>query len=326
MEPAGTIKDISTTVPHGYVEVIAVDDCSDPGQSEDLSGYPGVSSVVLKRRKGLFEAKRRAIEMAKSDRVVVIDAHMRFDSSGWAQRLADHIDADPTSITCTACFGFGGHRSRDERGGEHPGLNGPRSSRNLYYGGNMVLRRLRQKKAELPRLEIMEPKWQKLQGKGTYDVPCVLGACYGLNRSWFYKIGGFGRMRTWGGQEMCLSLKSWLAGGRCQIDTSIEVGHFFRTEAPNPHPSRDLWMNRMRIAEVCLPREAADFVVDEIGEHHPDARGLFKRDLPRIKAERRRFQAYVGPNALDELLLKFPQIGWDVEKEGRRCGTALARG
>ena len=157
----------------------------------------------------------------------------------------------------------------------------------------------------------LEPKWQGRQREGTYELPSLLGANYGITKSWWDRIGGLRGLKAWGGQEACLSLKTWLAGGKCKIRTDIEIGHIFRGSAPYTASHVAIWHNKMRMALTVLPDPYGRRIHDEIAAKHPAAAAMIREDLGDVIAERAAFMRIRKPGALEALVKKFNlQMEW----------------
>lgn len=106
---------------------------------------------------------------------------------------------------------------------------------------------------------IIEAKWMK-RNEGIYEIPCVLGAAYGVSTDWFKHLRGWEGHKYWGTAEPMLSLKSWLAGGSCKMASHIETGHIFGRKSVNNVPYSILLYNKMFIAKTILPKISDDLI------------------------------------------------------------------
>ena len=109
---------------------------------------------------------------------------------------------------------------------------------------------------------ILEAKWRV---KSEKKIPCVLGACYVMNTEWYRHLKGFLGHRMWGTLEPYISLKSWLAGGDCQI-TDVESNHIFGGNK-NKTPQKYVLHNKLFVARTVLP-EMADDLDDYLGNNN----------------------------------------------------------
>ena len=62
-----------------------------------------------------------------------------------------------------------------------------------------------------------------------FQTPAMPGGIFAVNAHWFAEIGSFDqKMEIWGGENIDLSLRSWLCGGSMYIIPCSHVGHVFR--------------------------------------------------------------------------------------------------
>ena len=53
---------------------------------------------------------------------------------------------------------------------------------------------------------------------GGYDAGMNICSIYNISRSWFLELGGYDAgMNIWGGEQIELSLRNWMCGGRMEI-------------------------------------------------------------------------------------------------------------
>jgi len=309
-EPIETVRSMLETSPPGFLEILAFDDGTrgDLSCHMELAAMPQVRATYSDATFGLFEAKSRMAVGARAPTLIVVDAHMRF-RPGWAEALVAEAEAHPTSFVGTACLGLGWNGKKDDPD-EKSGSWSLDNPRGRYHGASAMIRKLvlaKGLKSGPPRhLLWMEPKWLRRIAEGPYELPCPLGACYAMTRAWWDRIGGLWGLRGWGGQEMCLSMRTWMAGGTCRIDPGIEVGHLFRSSAPHARPPWHQVYNRLRVAVETLPRLISAGLIDELVRRHGNTKAgdVLRQDMPRILDARsalgteeeleRRFWAFVG--------------------------------
>jgi glycosyltransferase involved in cell wall biosynthesis len=98
------------------------------------------------------------------------------------------------------------------------------------------------------------------EGKGEItDTMSCLGACWFLDRQWYWELGGLDEAHgSWGNMGVEIACKAWLSGGRMVTNHRTTYAHMFRTQGRDfgfPYPisfyeqeaarehSRKLWMN-----------------------------------------------------------------------------------
>ena len=59
-------------------------------------------------------------------------------------------------------------------------------------------------------------------------------------------------MNRWGGENLELSFKCWMCGGRVVIVPCSRVGHVFRSRTPYALTNWDIARNNLRVAEVWM--------------------------------------------------------------------------
>jgi glycosyltransferase involved in cell wall biosynthesis len=96
--------------------------------------------------------------------------------------------------------------------------------------------------------------------KGPYiETMSLLGACWFLDREWYWELGGSDEAHgSWGQQGTEIACKTWLSGGRLITNMQTWFSHMFRTQGGDfsfPYQmrgsdqekakqySRDLWLN-----------------------------------------------------------------------------------
>ncbi|VEL40692.1 unnamed protein product [Protopolystoma xenopodis] len=66
-----------------------------------------------------------------------------------------------------------------------------------------------------------------------YPSPVIAGGIFSLLKRTFLRLGGYDEeMRTWGVENIDLSLRAWLCGGRIEMLPCCRVGHVFRAFHP----------------------------------------------------------------------------------------------
>ena len=240
-EPIETIKSIYDTASPDLFEIIVIDDDS-KHDSPDFSQFKDVKMVRNKFRIGVDGSRQLGVEMAQTPQVLIIDAHMRFKNDQWLDKLIDCVEKEPKTVWCTTCLGLG------------YGIMDPYKTNSKYYAATMMFLNP-DATPDRPAREVLEPKWMNRQNNQEYEVPCVLGANYAIDREWYNYIGGLKGLKMWGTSEPFLSMKSWMAGGKCKITTDVEIGHVFRTNAPYVTRVSSLIYNKIFLCKTILPEE-----------------------------------------------------------------------
>lgn len=238
-EPARTIESIYDTCDPGMIDIIAIDDGSQWSLS-DLSRFPDVKVVRNASRRGVAGCRQQGAELAQTPFLLIIDGHMRFRKDNWLDRIIAALEREPQTIFCTTCV-----RLKPEQ------MDMTRTP-NKHYGAHLLLVNAPQFGDFVAR-QIIEAKWAEPREPDEYEIQCVLGANYAVTADWFNKIRGFQGLQKWGSAEPYLSLKSWLAGGKCKILKDIEIGHMFREAPPYLTQTHHMFYNKMWICKTLFP-------------------------------------------------------------------------
>lgn len=291
-EVNNTIASIRATA--GDIEIVLVDDASVlPLDIKDKS----VNLIRTDIRCGVGPARHCAALHATGEYLLITDAHCRFEK-GWSDRAMKRIVGRPTTVHCGSCVAL------------EVGQMDMAKATHTYHGATLNV--FGPDKNKPGATQILEGNWLSDREGDDYPIACIMGAVYLMPTDWFFHLNGLRMLKGWGGDEVLLSLKSWLAGGECRMMKSVRIGHQFRHTAPYPTEAWALKYNAMMIALTCLPMDKA-WKLNSLHRGGPEllqAKKEIERDYGNIMAERfylqsifkRDFQWY-----LDWFHLTFPQ-------------------
>jgi glycosyltransferase involved in cell wall biosynthesis len=102
-------------------------------------------------------------------------------------------------------------------------------------------------------------EWEKTHKTDYVETMSLLGACFFMDREWYWELGGSDEDHgSWGQQGTEIACKSWLSGGRVICNRKTWYAHMFRTQGGDfsfPYPlssedvakarkhSQDYWRN-----------------------------------------------------------------------------------
>ncbi|KAK7109710.1 hypothetical protein V1264_013701 [Littorina saxatilis] len=101
------------------------------------------------------------------------------------------------------------------------------------------------------------PERDKAKRKYTDPVrsPTMAGGLFAADRKYFFEIGAYDPgMDVWGGENLEISFRTWMCGGKLEFIPCSRVGHIFRSSHPYTFPgNKDTHgINSMRLAEVWM--------------------------------------------------------------------------
>ncbi|XP_061192693.1 polypeptide N-acetylgalactosaminyltransferase 5-like [Saccostrea echinata] len=230
--------------PHLLKKVILVDDASVQEHlgkklEQEVAKYPNVNLVRAKNRTGLIQARNLGFSQVQTDVAIFLDSHCEC-AEGWLEPLLERIADDyrnvPIPLTDTIdCDTF------EYRGSklEYMSLGG--FDFDLNYAWRPV-----------PERE------QKRRGSLTAPIrtPTHLGCCFAISRRFFNELGRYDpELKIWGGENMELSFKTWMCGGKMEIIPCSQIGHLFRFVMPyswGKDGYGNMIRNALRVAEVWM--------------------------------------------------------------------------
>jgi glycosyltransferase involved in cell wall biosynthesis len=212
-----TIESVYATIdmPLDQFELIVVNDGS--GREYDIPKEHVRENMKTPKHftnLGVGHAFDTGVSVARAENLILIGSDIVFLNNGWAQRMLKVTSKHPQGIICASC--------------------GSTKSDTVYYGADIIffvdnsnLSDGHPRKSKENYRSILEGKWRPRTGRGVYQVPCVMGAFYGISKQWYNYLSGFELHYQWGGLEPLISLKSWRLGGEVLVDSANKALHIF---------------------------------------------------------------------------------------------------
>uniref|UniRef100_A0A0N5ADE3 Polypeptide N-acetylgalactosaminyltransferase n=1 Tax=Syphacia muris TaxID=451379 RepID=A0A0N5ADE3_9BILA len=224
-------------------EIILVDDFSDMDHlkkplEDYMSQFGKVRIIRAESRVGLIRARLRGASVATGKVLTYLDSHCEC-MEGWIEPLLSRIAENSTYVVTpvidtidldTLQFHLSGH-NRMSVGGFSWGL---------VFNWHVLPER-----DQLKRKTRIEP----------IPSPTMAGGLFSIDRQYFEKLGGYDPgFDIWGGENLEISFKIWMCGGRLEIVPCSHVGHIFRKKSPYKWRTgvNVLQRNNVRLAEVWL--------------------------------------------------------------------------
>lgn len=219
-EPIKTILSINNTTNPDEIEIIAICDAPHYEYEEKIKQFSNVRFFKNNHGIGPHASHSAGIHLAKSDSVLLIDAHMRFANDDWVNKISTVVKEHPKTLWCARCLVLNHAMDVDP-------LKDVTLMTDWYCTG-----------ARLHYLNESKPLNNKWIAGSSYKeefdgfVPCILGANYIGNTNWLKHIRSYEGLLNWGFSEQYLSIKNWLLGGDCRGLDSVSIGHIFRSRPP----------------------------------------------------------------------------------------------
>nr|XP_033771650.1 polypeptide N-acetylgalactosaminyltransferase 6-like [Geotrypetes seraphini] len=260
-----TVYSVLSSVPRFLLlEIILVDDASTNEDlkktlDEFLRELPLVRLLRQPVRKGLVGARLLGAEEAKADVLVFLDAHCEC-WPGWLEPLLERIALDNTLVVSPDIVFIDLHTFQFERPVPKPKMH----SRGTFDWSLVFMFEPLPQALEDMRMDETQP----------FLTPAIAGGIFAISKSFFQHIGTYDPdMQIWGGENLEMSLKVWMCGGKLEIVPCSVVGHVYRME--NPHilaeGSSVVSRNLVRVAEVWMDEYKVLFY-----HRHMEAARIFK--------------------------------------------------
>lgn len=198
-------------------EVILIDDASDDESlktnlDEAVQVFNSFRNIVRLfqnvERMGLIQSRLSGASLASGDVLVFLDAHCEC-ARGWLAPLLARIRENSKEIAVPVIDQIDQHTFSYQ------------TQSNLYKGGfDWGLN-----------FQWMAP----IEANSTepFTSPAMAGGIFAISTAWFYDIGAYDeQMEIWGGENIDISLRTWMCGGALYVVPCSRVGHVFRQFAP----------------------------------------------------------------------------------------------
>lgn len=255
-----TIQSIRETIDVTH-ETIIIDD----GSRNPLRDIDGVTVVRQKENLGVGQAFDKGVKEADSDNLFLMGSDIRFIKNGWASKMLMEVDKYPKAFTCSTCVGL------NQESPEGMDLE-KRVNRSRRNGARILIFHDHKTHPKKPAnfRNILEAQWlsvYKGESMDSFEVPCILGAFYGVKKSWYEYCDGWWGHRSWGTLEPTISLKSWLFGGSCRTAPSVRTGHIFKRSGTHGTPAHHLTYNKLLAATLLFEDYDRDRLINFLGHN-----------------------------------------------------------
>ncbi|XP_076093310.1 putative N-acetylgalactosaminyltransferase 9 isoform X1 [Mytilus galloprovincialis] len=259
---------VNRSPPEYLYEVILLDDFSDrPELGDKLREYvaktwpDGVVKIVrTKERSGLIRARLAGAKAATGDVIIFLDSHCEA-SEMWLEPLLARIKEDRRVVLCPSIDNI------DKMSLSYGGT-GSSSVGGFWWSLHFSWRPI--------------PSHEQNRRKSSVDPirsPTMAGGLFAADRKYFFELGSYDPgMDVWGGENLEISFRTWMCGGKLEFIPCSRVGHIFRSSHPYTFPgNKDTHgINSMRLAEVWMDEYKRLFYMhrkDLLGQDYGDISG-----------------------------------------------------
>lgn len=238
-------------------KVIAINDASnDLFDYSKLASMPDVEYIQNTESKGVAACRDMGASLAQTPYLLFLDAHM-FVTSDILTPLYEYLKENPHTLACLQSVVYEGM----------PPVRRPGRAITRGCGINFSSQKL------------WMAEWKILtqadDDKKIIEIPCVMGAAYGILREYYNYLHGLKGLSGYGGDEQLLSTKVWLEGGRCVLLKDVEIGHWYRSAPPYSIATDILYRNRIVITRLLAPE-----LLPNLAAEIPDVVGRVMSQLP----------------------------------------------
>jgi polypeptide N-acetylgalactosaminyltransferase len=191
------------------------------------------------KREGLIRSRLLGAKEAKSEILVFLDSHIEV-TDGWLKPLISLIKENETNVVTPIINSINSRTfqfSKDINSSIHVG-GFDWNMRFKWYPLRDDLSKNRQTNYE------------------AVESPTMAGGLFAISKRYFESIGTYdSKMEIWGGENLEISFRIWMCGGRLLTTPCSHIGHIFRKKSPyifQKQQNNIIKNNLIRVAEVWM--------------------------------------------------------------------------
>lgn len=237
------------------VELILINDAStDDYDYESVAREYKSRYVLHSERKGVAASRDEGVSLCGTPYFLLLDGHMRFYDSLWIGRIVSELEKDERQLLCCQT------KVLREKGG----VVFVESEQATGFGAKINI---------CDDKELWDIKWlskEREPKESVEEIPCVLGAAYAASKHYWEYLKGLQGLQYYGSDEMYISIKVWLEGGKCRLLKNVVAGHIYRDKFPYPVETKYTLYNKLFIGEVLVPPDLKSKIFSEYQKQNPE--------------------------------------------------------
>lgn len=236
-------------------ELILINDAStDEYDYESVAREYKARYVLHPERKGVAASRDEGVSLCSTPYFLLLDGHMRFYDSLWIGRIVSELEKDERQLLCCQTKVL---RKKD-------GIVFVDSEEAVGFGAKINI---------CNEEGVCDVKWlqkERESKESIEEIPCVLGAAYATGKHYWKYLKGLQGLQYYGSDEMYISMKVWLEGGKCRLLKDVVIGHIYRNKFPYPVENQYTLFNKLFIGELLLPTDLKSKVFSELQKERPE--------------------------------------------------------
>ncbi|XP_046573297.1 probable N-acetylgalactosaminyltransferase 9 [Haliotis rubra] len=303
-----TVYSVINRSPPEYLhEVVLLDDFSDrPELGDKLKTYvektwpDGIVKMVrTQQRSGLIRARIEGAKAATGDVIVFLDSHCEAGTQ-WLEPILARIQENRKTVVCPIIDAINDNTLEYSGQG---GYNVGGFSWSMHFTWRDI------------------PEREKVHRKYTDPIssPTMAGGLLALDRKFFWEIGAYDDgMDVWGGENLEISFRTWMCGGRLEFLPCSRVGHIFRSSHPYTFPGgKDTHgLNSVRVAEVWMDDYKRLFFMHRHDLRNKDFGDISARVDLRKKLQCKSFKWFLDNVYPEKFVLDEDVLAWGLVRSG----------
>eukprot|EP01111_Echinosteliopsis_oligospora_P002542 TRINITY_DN1382_c0_g1_i2.p1 TRINITY_DN1382_c0_g1~~TRINITY_DN1382_c0_g1_i2.p1 ORF type:complete len:389 (-),score=47.78 TRINITY_DN1382_c0_g1_i2:110-1276(-) len=228
---------LERTTEHLLDQIVVIDDLSDVRVDSEVYILPKTKVIRNKERKGLIHSRVIGAENShpNSEVIVFLDAHCEVNFK-WLEPLLYRIKQDPKNTVWPVIDVIGLYDFK------YNPINGSEMTGGMDLGNMNFIYEV------IPRDVFKTVKYPL----DPIPSPIMPGGLFAIDKKWFTESGVYDLgMGYWGAENLEMSVRLWVCGGRVEMIPCSHVGHIFNDQSTAPdYVTKSGSKNQIRFAEV----------------------------------------------------------------------------